>query len=165
MMRPFYGRNMVHSMSKKQKPIQIHNLNETLHNFIVTGNVDNIQLSPEVILHLAKVTNNAGWLGWAISTTSRSVRSALLLELALFTIQNINLNQDESSICKTITSSKHCKKEKQIEAHIKDEAPVPMSINTQAVNKAAQENDINLTPTSKIDAERVERIKRSFGSA
>lgn len=155
---------MVHFMSNKQKPIQIHNLNESLHNFIVTGSVDNIQLAPEVILHLAKVTKNAGWLGWAIPTTSRSVRSALLLELALFTIQNVNLNQDTNSIDKATNVNENNKKEEQTNTYIKDETPIQKPTQTQIENKSPQENDINLTPTQKIDAERVNRIKRSFGS-
>lgn len=74
--------------NNKNKPIQVHNLESKLHSFIVNGESDDFKINPDMLLHLAKITGNNGWLGWSIPTLSRSVRSSLMLELAFIIMKD-----------------------------------------------------------------------------
>ena len=78
---------MIVMAANKQRPIQIHNLDVNLHNFIINGKVNDFKIEPEMLLHLAKITDNNGWLGWSIPTVSRSTRAMLMLELAFIVIK------------------------------------------------------------------------------
>lgn len=144
-------------MPTKQKPIQINKLDPSLYQLIVDGNNSELDLSPELILHLAKLTKNAGWLGWSLPTTSRSTRSALLLELALVTIQGVSLEDSQKNLQEAIVVSNDDQtndsaKETENDPPIKD-SPTPI----QAETIQGQ-----LETVTVINEERKAAIRRAF---
>lgn len=126
--------------TNKQSPIQIHNLDSELHSFIINGKIDDFKIKPEILLHLAKITNNNGWLGWSISTLSRSTRAALMLELAFITMKlpisenenKISPNVDNMQSGINITSTKDAiiEDDTPIQA-IEPEPQIPHMVNTE----------------------------------
>ncbi|WP_318441825.1 hypothetical protein [Photobacterium leiognathi] len=157
-------------MATKQTPIQINRLDSSLHELIVNGDCDQLNLSPEVIMHLAKLTNNAAWLGWAMPTTSRSTRSALLLEFAFNAIKNIDIGGGQSDNLAMIGQVNNSNTDlEQAPVETSKSQPQPIEVEPartpelQKIDAPTELNDTTVTPQSQLTPERIAHIKKAFG--